>query len=789
MKLSENWLREWVNPPAAINEVADRLVMGGLELEIEPVLATLPQGVVVGRIVKAERHPQADRLQVCEVDVGQPQKLQIVCGAANARAGMNVPCAVVGAKLPDGMDIKQAQLRGVDSFGMLCSAKELGLAEKSEGLLELDPDAKPGTPIEQHLGLKDNILNLEITPNRGDCLSVLGLARELAALYAIPMKRPAFPPGVVVGHTQLKVEIEDLQACPHYAGRVISKINPKALTPDWMRERLRRASIRCIHPVVDITNYVMLELGQPMHAFDSGKISGNVRVRRARAGEQLNLLNGESLEFNHGELLITDDHGPLALAGVMGGQDSGVAARTTGIFLESACFAPTAVAGTARRHKLGSDSSYRFERGVDPALQRMALERATQLVLQICGGEVHPAVTAGRPPAEPVSVRLRQTRLNQLLGHEIGEKEVEQLLGRLGITTRHEIGGAWIARVPSYRYDLRIEPDLIEEVARLYGYDRIPAKGYAARLAPTQPREAQRSLKRVQDVLVARGWQEIVSLSFVEPQLQQRLAPAVKGIPLDNPIAEQLSVMRTTLWSGLVAAWLYNRQRQQNRLRLFESGVVFENIDGAIRETPRLAGLAVGNALPEQWASAARPVDFYDLKADVVALLGSAAAEYRFEKAEHAALHPGQCARILRGARAAGWIGALHPQLVRELDLPQAPLLFELDWPVIRDVAAPRAQSLSEFPSSRRDLALVVPETVSAEALTSCARAAGDHLLQKVFIFDIYRGENLPNACKSVALGLIFNDYSRTLTQEEIDAAVAAITTQLTRELGAAIRH
>ena len=549
MKLSENWLREWVNPQATINDISDRLVMGGLELEIEPVLETLPQGVVVGRIVKAERHPQADRLQVCEVDVGQPQKLQIVCGAANARVGMNAPCAVVGAVLPDGMEIKQAQLRGTDSFGMLCSAKELGLAEKSEGLLELDADAKPGTPIEQHLGLKDNILNLEITPNRGDCLSVLGLARELSALYSVPMKRPNFPQGVVIGHAQVKVEIEDLQMCPHYTGRVITKINPKALTPDWMRERLRRAGLRGIHPVVDITNYVMLELGQPMHAFDSGKISGQVRVRRARAGEQLELLNGEKLEFNHGELIIADDHGPLALAGVMGGQESGVQVRTTGVFLEAACFAPTAVAATARRHKLASDSCYRFERGVDPNLQRMALERATQLIIQICGGEVHPVVTAGRPPSEPISVRLRQTRLNQLLGHDIPEKEVEQLLSRLGISTRHEIGGAWIARVPSYRYDLRIEPDLIEEVARLYGYDRIPAKPYAARLAPGRPAEAARSLTRVQDVLVSRGWQQIVSLSFVEPGLQGKLNPEVRGIPLDNPIADTLSVMRTTLWA------------------------------------------------------------------------------------------------------------------------------------------------------------------------------------------------------------------------------------------------
>ncbi|MGH8540998.1 MAG: phenylalanine--tRNA ligase subunit beta, partial [Stenotrophobium sp.] len=419
MKLSYNWLREWVNPSTGVEEIAERLVMGGLELEIEPVLAALPQGVVVGRILKAERHPQAERLQVCEVDVGGAAPLQVVCGAPNARAGLNAPCAVVGARLPDGTEIKAAQLRGVDSAGMLCSAKELGLSDKSEGLLELDADAKPGTPIAQHLGLEDKILNLEITPNRGDCLSVHGLAREIAALYGIQMKRVSAPQAVVVGHLHIKVEVEDAAACPNYTGRIVSKLNPKAVTPDWMRERLRRAGLRGIHPVVDITNYVMLELGQPMHAFDSGKLSGAVRVRKARAGERLTLLNDQVLELRHGELLIADDSGPLALAGVMGGLDSSVAARTGSIFIESACFAPAAVAASGRRHRLNSDSSYRFERGVDPGLQRAALERATQLVQQICGGEVHPVTQVGRTQPEQVNVRLRHTRLTRLLGHEI----------------------------------------------------------------------------------------------------------------------------------------------------------------------------------------------------------------------------------------------------------------------------------------------------------------------------------------------------------------------------------
>ncbi|HEX4895695.1 MAG TPA: phenylalanine--tRNA ligase subunit beta [Solimonas sp.] len=789
MKLSENWLREWVNPAATIDEIATRLVMGGLELEVEPAVSEPATGVVVARILKAEKHPQADRLQVCEVDAGDGRLLQIVCGAPNARAGILVPCALVGAKLPGGLEITQAKLRGVDSYGMLCSAKELALSEKSEGLLELDPEARPGAPIEQYFDLKDNILNLEITPNRGDCLSVLGLARDVSALFGVNMKRPNISQTVVVGHQQLRVEIEDLNDCPTYAGRVISKLNPKARTPDWMRERLRRSGQRSVHPVVDITNYVLLELGQPLHAFDADKLQGPVRVRRARDGESVKLLNDQALECRHRELLIADDSGAIALAGVMGGLDSSVTSATTRIFFESACFAPAAVAGTGRRHKLFSDASYRFERGVDPGLQRMALERATQLVLQICGGEVHPITQVGRTTPEPVSVRLRHARLNQILGHEIAAKEIEALLARLGITTRAEAGGAWSAKVPSHRYDLRIEADLIEEVARLYGYDRIPGRPYAASLAPSRPQESQRSLARIKDSLVARGWQEAVTLAFVEPRVQAVLDPAAAGIPLDNPIADTLAVMRTTLWAGLIPAWLYNRQRQVNRLRLFESGVCFELVDGSVRETSRIAGLAIGTALPEQWGSVARPVDFHDLKADVVALLGVAAEEYRFEAAVHPALHPGRSARISRDGRFVGWIGQLHPQAVQALDLPDAPLLFELDWAAIRDVPVPRAEALSEFPSSRRDLAVVVAESVGAQQLLDCARRAGGNLLNQVLVFDIYRGPGLGEACKSVALGLIFNDYSRTLTLEEIDAATAVISQALGKELGATIRQ
>ena len=787
MKLSYNWLREWVNPQVSADALTARITLAGLESDAEPMVENIPTGVVVGRIVKAERHPQADRLQVCEVDVGSGTALQIVCGAANARAGLNVPCALVGAKLPGGLEITQAKLRGVDSSGMLCSAKELGMSEKSEGLLELDSDAKPGTPIEQYLSFADDILNLELTPNRGDCLSVQGLAREIAALYGLQIKRPNIPNAVVEGHNQIKVEIEDLEACPTYMGRVITRINPKARTPDWMRERLRRSNIRVIHPVVDITNYVLLELGQPMHAFDCDKVSGGLRVRKALAGETLTLLNEQTVTLNNGELLIADDRAPLALAGVMGGAESGVTAGTTSIFFESACFAPAAVALTGRRHKLSSDSLYRFERGVDPGLQRLALERATQLTLQICGGQVHPVSQAGRQQPE-ATIRLRYSRLKQLLGIEIPAKEVEALLSRLGISLRNEINNSWLARIPSHRSDLRIEHDLIEEVARMYGYDRIVARPYAAQLAPTRPSETQRPLARIKDQLVSRGWQEAVTLSFVDPRIQSALTPDVTAVPLDNPIAETLAVMRTTLWSGLIPVWLHNHQRQQKRVRIFETGACFEEREGRIVETSRIGGLAAGSARPEQWGTTARPVDFYDLKADVVALLGGAAEEYRFEAAEHSALHPGRSARILRGAQAIGWIGELHPLVVKQLDLPEAPCVFELDWGVVQNVAPPRVEALSEFPSSRRDLAIVVNENVPADEIIDVVREAGGNSLQKVFVFDIYRGKNLGDACKSVALGLIFNNSSRTLTLEEIDHSVAEITQSLDNKLKASIR-
>lgn len=787
MKISENWLRQWVDPKASTQAVAERLVMGGLELEIEPVVAELPSGVVVGRIVGIAPHPDADRLRICQVDVGAAEPSTIVCGAANARQGLLVPCALLGARLPGGLEIKLGKLRGVESAGMLCSAKELGLAEKSEGLLELAADAPVGMPIEQYLDLRDQVLHLELTPNRGDCLSVLGLAREISALFGVPLQQPSIAAAAVTDERRFEVAIENVADCPSFTARLITGLDPQAVTPDWMRERLRRSGVRSIHPLVDITNYVMLELGQPMHAYDAERLSGRIEARRARAGERVRLLNDQEVVLSD-ELVIADERGPLGLAGVMGGAQSAVSANSTTVLFESAAFSMAAVTGVGRRHKLNSDALYRFERGIDQTLQLEALERATGLTLAICGGKAGPVSTAGRSAPEPVEVVLRHARLNRLLGLEIPASEVELLLQRLGIALRADAAGSWIATIPSHRHDLRIEADLIEEVARLYGYERIPAKPYAAWMAPSRPAEAEQTPTRARELLVARGWQDIVTLAFVEPATQALLDPQTAAIAVDNPIAEPLSVMRTTLWSGLIAAWRHNQARQVSRVRLFEAGVCFTERDGEIVETSRLAGLAAGSALAEQWSAESRVSDFYDLKADVEALLAGVEGGVRFEAAAHPALHPGQSAAIRVGGLSAGWLGRLHPRLVTALDLPEAPLLFELDWERIKRVRLPKSETWPELPWSRRDLALVVPEALSADALCDAFKSVGNEQLSRVFVFDVYRGPGLPEASKSMALGLIFQDCYRTLTVDEVDAAVQQLLASVKQLTGATVR-
>ncbi|MGH8528733.1 MAG: phenylalanine--tRNA ligase subunit beta [Nevskiales bacterium] len=792
MLISERWLREWLDPPVDTQGLCDQLTMAGLEIETLVPAAPAFSGVVVAQILEVAPHPSADKLRICRVSTGQDTVLQIVCGAANVCVGMLAPLAGVGAKLPDGTLIAAAKLRGVESLGMLCSARELGLSEKADGLYELPLDAKVGQGLREYLQLDDTLIEISITPNRGDCLSVLGIARELAAINRLALRQSGS--GAVASKHGVKREVRVTQAqlCPNYLGRVIRGIRGDATTPRWLQERLRRSGQRSIHPVVDVTNYVMLELGQPTHAFDLAKLQGAIEVRHARPGEKLRVLTGDEIQLHASSLVIADQNGPIALAGVMGGADSAVGADTRDIFLESACFTPRAVAGTARRYKLHTDSSQRFERGVDPQLQIRALEQATALLLEIVGGEPGPVTPVSNPLAPITGVPLRQSRLTQVLGTEIAAREVEDILQRLQMQVRVDGTDAWRVTPPSWRYDIALEADLIEEVARIHGYQHLPAQTRAVALPAVPETETRLEIARVRETLVQRGYHEAITYSFVDPMLQRQLLPEAAAIDLDNPIASNLAQMRTTLWSSLLPALRYNRQRQQPRVRLFEIGTRFQRgAAGAVSEDLRLAGLADGSAWPEQWGGSPRPVDFYDVKADLEALLslGGRSAEFVFTPATHPALHPGQSARVSRDGREVGWLGRLHPRLLAAFDLKSAPVLFDLALSEVRAAAVPAYRPLSEFPGVRRDLAVIVAECLPTGEIIECLQSAKEPLLSAIHIFDIYRGQGLPSACKSVALALNFQDKSRTLQDAEVDAALARLRLRLQQELKAGFRE
>ena len=794
MKLSEAWLREWVNPAVDAVKLAEQLTMAGLEVDSVEPAALAFKGVVVARILSAEKHPNADRLRVCSVEAGQKAPLSIVCGAANARAGLYAPLALVGAELPGGLKIELAPVRGVESSGMLCSPKELGLADAADGLLELPDDAPVGQDLRAYLQLDEAVLTLELTPNRGDCLSVLGLAREIAVLNNLQVTEPKQAPVAAVTSERRSVRVQDAGTCPRYVGRVVSGINPRAVTPLWMRERLRRCGLRSIHPVVDITNYVLLELGQPMHAFDLARLKGDIQVRQACSGEKLALLDEQTVVLHESTLVIADDSGPVAMAGVMGGLPTAVGDDTTDIFFESACFAPKAVAGQGRRYKIHTDSLHRFERGVDPALQARAVERATQLLLEIAGGKPGPVVDVRAEVTKPAPVPLRHARLTRLLGAEIPAAEIERILRALDMKVTASGPDEWQVAPPSWRYDIAIEADLIEEIARIHGYARLPLRPQQVSLPAVAETETRVSEGRIRECLIQRGYQEAVTYSFVDPQLQAQLDPGTKAIDLDNPIASQMAQMRTTLWSSLLPVWLYNVQRHQDRVRLFELGMRFIRDPGmrdGIRQEPMLAGLIGGLARPEQWAMPARAADFYDLKADVesVLRLGGLFGDYHFEPASHPALHPGQAARVVREGVVVGWLGRLHPGLAKALEVKEVlPLVFELNLGSLNAGRLPVAMPISEYPFIRRDLALVVPELVSAADVLGCIRDAGESLLADVLIFDVYRGQGLQSGFKSVALGLIFQDYSRTLIDTEVDQSTARLQDRLNKVLGATVR-
>lgn len=783
MKFSEQWLRTMVDPSLSSEELSHLLTMAGLEVEeLDPVAPEF-NSVVIAEILTAEKHPDADRLQVLSVKVGEGEPLQIVCGAPNARIGLKAPCALVGAKLP-GFEIKRAKVRGVESFGMMCSAKELGIAEESSGLLELPADAPVGRDIRDWLSLNDNLYTLKLTPNRCDCLSIQGIAREVAALTGAAMTAPA---GALVApaHEEKKgVRVADTHACPRYTGRIVRGVNAAAVTPDWMKQRLERSGLRSISAIVDITNYVLLELGQPMHAFDLNKLQGDIQVRMGKPGEKLELLNQQTVELQSDDLVIADDSGAIALAGVMGGTPTSVTTDTADIFLESAFFSPAVIVGKARRLNFSTDSSYRFERGVDFAATVQALERATQLIVEICGGGAGPVTEVLSELPHRPAVELRQERVRRVLGITLVEAEMASLLQRLGMPFTQQ-NGEFLVTPPSWRFDIEIEEDLIEEIARLYGYENILPVPSLAKMTMLGDDEASCHPLRLRERLVAADYQEVVTYSFVDESWERNLAGNEQAIPLRNPIASNMSVMRSTLWGGLLDAVIYNLNRKQERVRLFEIGACFGSQSGSYGQRTKIAGICYGTAVPEQWGETARKVDFYDVKADVEALTRGCA---RFVADHHPALHPGQSARIEVNGMAVGWIGGLHPKWQQHHQLPSGAVLFELDLEPLLDIGLPRFTEVAKFPPVRRDLAVVVDEFVPAQALIDAMNEESVSAVNEVALFDQYRGKGVPEGKKSLAFLVVMQDTQKTLTDEDADAAVARLLSAMAQKHGAVLR-
>jgi phenylalanyl-tRNA synthetase beta chain len=792
MRFSENWLRELITLPATHDKLLEQFNLLGLEVDASEPAAPAFSGVVVAEIITLEKHPHADRLRVCQVNIGAKEPLQIVCGAPNAAAGMKAPLATIGAVLPGDMQIKKGKLRGVESFGMLCSAVELGLAEKSSGLLVLPDDAPAGSDIRQYLDLDDHIIEIDLTPNRGDCLGMIGLARECAAANGLLPQLPAIKPVKATLKDTLPIALEAPAACPRYCGRVVRNINPNAETPVWMTERLRRGGIRAIHPVVDITNFVMLELGQPMHAFDLNKLDGGIRVRMAEPGEKLTLLDEAEIKLGNDSLVIADHKRALALAGVMGGAGSGVENDSCDIFLESAYFAPAAIMGRARQFGLHTDASHRFERGVDPELQQQAIERATGLLLEIAGGEAGPVIDvkeAAEIPEKPV-IELDAGEITRILGCEYSAKEVQTLLKSMGCEVKGG-GNTWRVKPPSYRFDLSIAADLIEELARIRGYDRIPRRLPA--FVPRQPQASESciSVERLTSILVAGGYQEVLTYSFIDPALQQLVDPAGSALALRNPISSDLSVMRTGLIGSLLNTLAYNINRQQKQLKIFEVGSGYRQSDGQIAEQRLLAGLCYGPRFTESWQSGGEQVDFYDIKGDVERLLaaGGDSDGIRYVSEQHPALHPGQSARVYRQQEPIGWLGAVHPQVLRQLDIGTTAYVFELQLQTLLTAVTPVSTPVSRYPSIRRDYSFEVGESVQWEEVKNCIRKAAPEYLAEVILFDVYSGKGVTPGRKSFAIGLILQEISRTLTDVEIESATTKILVALTENLGVTLRE
>ncbi len=801
MKFSEAWLREYVNPELTTRQLVDQLTMAGLEVDgFEPVASKFSK-VVVGEILNVESHPDADKLVVCRVSSGAEEH-QVVCGAPNARAGIKIPFALIGAKLED-FKIKKAKLRGVESFGMLCSERELGLSDRHEGLMELPNDAPVGDDIREYLKLDDAIIDLDLTPNRSDCLGMVGLGRETGLINALDVQMPDIGTVAASINDQFPVELNAGEACPRFAGRVIKGIRLDAETPLWMKEKLRRSEVRSIDPVVDVTNYVMLELGQPMHAYDLGKLSGKIAVRQSEKGEKVTLLDESEVDLDGETLLITDDSGPIGIAGIMGGLSTSVTASTTDIFLESAFFSPAAITGRARSYAMNTDASHRFERGVDWQGQSMAVERATELLLQISGGEAGPTVETVLQQALPQdpNVSLRLNRVKKLLGVEIEANQVDDILTRLGFEHSQSVTAedtVWQVQSPSHRFDIAIEADLIEEISRVYGYNNLPVRTPRTSLSMAPIPDGELLLNRIKDQLVSRGYYEAITYSFVDPAIQAVLDPESEPIGLANPLSSEMAEMRTTLWSGLVKSLIYNINRQQSRVRLFESGLRFlqspnksELEMSDIRQERMLAGVVFGKRQPESWANSTQAVDFFDIKGDVESVLNLTGAieEFEFSKGHHPALHPGQTAQISRNGNLVGYLGLMDPRTQKSLAIEQNVYLFELKLDEITSRRVPEADRLSKFPEVRRDIAVIVDNGVSAAEINACVRSVAKTAFKNLMLFDVYQGKGIDPNRKSVALGLTFQHPSRTLTDAEINEFIDEIVDVLANNLGATLRN
>lgn len=799
MKFSEKWLREWVNPAVSTEQLAHQITMAGLEVDgVEPVAGQF-SGVVIGEVVECGPHPDADKLQVTKINVGQDELIDIVCGAPNCRQGLKVAVAMVGAVLPGDFKIKKAKLRGQPSFGMLCSNSELQLSEDHDGIIELPLDAPIGTDIRDYLQLDDATIEVDLTPNRADCLGIRGLAREVGVLNQATVTQPQIEPVAASIDDKRDITLSAPEACPRYLGRVIKGINLNTASPLWLKEKLRRCGVRSIDPVVDVTNFVLLEMGHPMHAFDLSKIDGGIDVRLAKDNEKLVLLDGNEVELKADTLVIADDSKALAMAGVFGGLHSGVTAESCDIFLESAFFAPLAITGRARQYGLHTDASHRYERGVDPQLQRTAMERATALLLEIVGGQAGPVIEAVEEQFIPqaAQVVLRQARLFRLLGVEIAPEQVQEILQRLGFdvqSNQTDSGLEWHVTVPTYRFDISIEEDLIEEVARVYGYNNIADQAPLAHLQLTTRGEAELPLSSLKQTMVNRGYQEAITYSFVDPAVQSALFPDLPGLVLPHPISSDMSVMRVSLWTGLLQAVSYNQKRQQGRIRLFETGLRFipdQNAENGVRQEAMIAGVISGSRHGEHWDLGAESVDFYDIKADVEMLLANTAnsGQFSFKAAQHSALHPGQSAEIYCADELVGYVGAVHPQFDKKLGLNAKVLAFELYLDKVSQRQLPSAKEISKYPANKRDIAIVVDEQIAIGEILSTIEKCSVNQLVGLNLFDVYKGKGVADGKKSLAISLTLQDSTKTLEEQEIQAMVNDIVSVLSEKFDASLRE